>query len=125
MRCPKCQSEVGNAKTCPACGAVIPPGARRKSRQTGDPAQIKDEDLGSPPARIAYRCALYGLIPLAGLVLGPLAFVFGCAALRQELKLGGERVWTAAVLMLLGALILITNWAGVAMMFYGLVAGQG
>jgi hypothetical protein len=127
MRCPKCQAEVANElKTCPVCGKSIPPGVRRRAaRQLADPNQIKDEELGSRPARIAYQCALYGLIPLAGLILGPLALGFGCAALRVEMaKVGGGRAWTAIALMFIGTLILVGNWAGVAMMVYGLATGQ-
>jgi hypothetical protein len=87
-----------------------------------DPTVIKDEELGSPPARIAYRCALYGLIPLVGLLLGPLAVGFGCAAVRCELaKIGGGRVWTAVALVLVGLLIVVGNWGGMAMMVYGLM----
>jgi hypothetical protein len=40
-------------------------------------------------------------------------------------KVGGGRAWTPLALMLLGTLILIGNWAGVAMMVYGLAfAGE-
>jgi hypothetical protein len=122
MRCPKCQAEIASSdKTCPACGQAIPPGARRKAKQVADPNQIKDEELGSWPAQVAYRCVLYGLIPLAGLILGPLAVGFGWAALRIErAKPGGGRKWTPFALILVGSVILLTNWAGVLMMAYGL-----
>src|SRR5215831_9178747 len=111
MRCPKCQAEVhSTSKTCPSCGQAIPSGARRKAKQVADPNQIKDEELGSGPARFAYRCALYGLIPIVGLILGPLAVGFGSAAMRIELaKVGGGRVWTAFTLILVGSLILVSN----------------
>jgi hypothetical protein len=122
MRCPKCQAEIAvDVKTCPACGQAVARGPRRKAKQVlADPTQIKDEELGNPPARVAYRCALYGLIPVLGLVLGPLAVGFGCVALRCELRKVGGRVWIPVALMFVGLLIVLGNWGGVAMMVYGL-----
>ena len=99
----------------------MPRTARRRAQQTADPVLIKEEELGNPTARKAYYFCLYGLIPLAGLILGPLAVVFGWSAWRQEKAKGGRgRAWPAFTIVLIGTAIMVTNWAGVAMMVYGL-----
>jgi hypothetical protein len=69
----------------------------------------------------AYRCSVIGLVPLIGLVLGPLAFVLGFVAwYRGQGDPLQKGLGPAMAGMLLGGLVGITNWLGVALMIYGL-----
>jgi hypothetical protein len=126
MRCPKCQAEFDdNAEKCPVCAKAPSKNTRRRTQQSADPHQIKEEELGNPTARRAYYCALYGLIPFLGLLLGPLALVFGWSAWRQEkAKAGRGRTWPAFAILLFGVAITLSNWLGVAMMVYGLAFAE-
>jgi hypothetical protein len=61
------------------------------------------------------------LIPLVGLVLGPVAFLLGFVAWRRgqgdPLQKG---IGPALAGMLLGGSVAVTNWLGVALIIYGL-----
>ena len=69
---------------------------------------------GNRHARIAYLCAIIGLIPPLGLLLGPLAFIygrlFGFVAAKKELE--GKGIGHSWVSMLLGALETVMTAAG-------------
>ncbi|HVS37058.1 MAG TPA: zinc ribbon domain-containing protein [Gemmataceae bacterium] len=122
MRCPACQAEnPRDAVNCTACNAALP---RRPPRRR----VIEDgEAAGSPnvpsnrPALRAYRLSLIGLIPIAGLVCGPVAVILGALAAR---KVRGEPTFTAQGPLLasvvIGAIDAVTNWVGVTLMAIGL-----
>jgi hypothetical protein len=87
------------------------PSRRRKNDRSEIPVSFLPE--GNPNARRAYLCALAGLIPGLGLLLGPPAVVFGVvgrrAALRDELRRG---LGHAYVSRLLGAVEFVCNVVG-------------
>jgi hypothetical protein len=101
------------------------PLARRKKRRA------LDEESNTPfaeeataqmrAATRAYRCCVYGLIPGAGLVLGPLALALG---LRARLAGDNGSDWRgkglASAAMLVGGLLTLTNWLGLTLMVLGL-----
>src|SRR4051812_44657309 len=66
------------------------PARRRKNDRSEIPVSFLPE--GNPNAARAYVCALLGLVPGLGLILGPPAVVFGVlgrrAALRDEFRRG-------------------------------------
>jgi len=114
IRCPACQTENSNqTRVCTACGVKLP--RRRRGAE---------EEQGPPPstsALLAFRCAVCGLIPLVGLVMGPVALLLGFLAYRR----GQEDVVTsgnahAIAGMVFGGVIALTNWVGVLLMLYGL-----
>ena len=73
---------------------------------------------GNPHARRAYLCAVIGLIPGCGLVLGLPAIIFGRLGYRAGKADAGQRgAGHAYVSMLLGTLELLVN--GVALALFG------
>lgn len=77
----------------------------------------------NPRALAAYRCACYGLIPLAGLVLGPAAIAMGIRGWlhsRANPKDLGTGFASAAVI--LGLLELLTNGIGLTLIGIGLAS---
>jgi hypothetical protein len=71
-------------------------------------------------AQAAYRYAIFGIIPLAGLLLGPVAVVLGLLGWRDargDLKTKGGGFAVAAVI--LGLLELLTNGLGLTLMWVG------
>src|SRR5947209_14190573 len=117
MRCPVCSADNrGSHEECSACGAKLTRPSRRPMASAA-PDIWADRSL----ARIAYLCGLWGLIPLLGLVLGPVALVLGSIAWRRDQSLGGEKsVNPARAAIFLGVLVLVTNWVGFSFMLLGL-----
>ena len=123
VRCPSCQADnADDARQCASCGGTI---ARRPRRRVPDPddATGRGSTFGSPTAAAAFRCAAYGLIPGLGLLLGPAAVVLALVAYRQE-RAGPPRKGRSPALgvLALGAAVLVTNWAGVLLVIYGLTS---
>jgi uncharacterized Tic20 family protein len=72
-------------------------------------------------ARKAYLCALFGLIPFAGLLLGPIAIFYGRRGYRDgKLDADGNGVAHSAVSMVLGGLETIAHCAGLPLVASGL-----
>jgi hypothetical protein len=119
MQCTSCKAEVAKeAKECAACGTKVRR-TRKRAAEAADTPLTQEADLGSRPTQWAYRCAVYGLIPLVGLVLGPVAVVLALLGYRQDRTTAGKGRVALAVLAL-GAAVLLTNWVGVALMVFGL-----
>jgi hypothetical protein len=77
----------------------------------------------NPRAIAAYRCALYGLIPLAGLVLGPVAVALGVLGLRHPAVDAKDRTHGfASAAVILGVLELLTNGIGLTLIGIGLAS---
>jgi hypothetical protein len=74
----------------------------------------------------AYRCAIYGLIPVAGLVLGALALVLGVIAWircrNYPAKNGKGHAVTGIVL---GCLELLSNSVGLTFIWIGVTSLYG
>lgn len=126
MRCVACNTENAPQVTaCAACGATLV----RKARRRGVAAESDSPfgPIGDGPNRgalVAYRCAVIGLIPLVGLVAGPLAIALGCYAwLRDRKEADFTAVGPRNASVLLGALITLTNWLGLTLMVLGLWPG--
>jgi hypothetical protein len=71
-------------------------------------------------AQWAYRVCVLGLIPGLGLVLGPAAVVLGGWVHRGKPDLDPTARTLAGASVLLGTLIALTNWLGLALMILGL-----
>ncbi len=119
MRCPACQAEnPRDAVRCAACNAALPrrPARRRADDETPASAAVPS----NRPALFAYRLSLYGLIPLAGLVLGPTAVVLGALAARKartEPTFNAHGPLLASIVI--GAIDALTNWAGIVLIALG------
>jgi len=79
--------------------------------------------FNNPSALAAYRCAVYGLIPLAGLVLGPAAVALGILGWRHSrLHPDNKGLGHAATGIILGLLELLTNSVGLTFIWIGLTS---
>ncbi len=130
MDCPACHTEnASEAVACAACGRSLQPNAsgvsvdrpaRRSSsrRRNGDAGEAAATDSNNPVAWRAYRVALWSIVPGFGLLLGPVAMVFGGLAVRgagDDLSASNR----AKAAILFGAGSTLTQWLGVALMYYG------
>jgi hypothetical protein len=123
MRCPACQAEnLDDAGACSACGtALVPRPSRRVRRGASDSALGDTSGKKKGLAWTAYRCSVVGLIPFVGLLLGPIAFALGFLAWsRGQGEPLQKGIGPALAGMLLGGLVALTNWLGLALMIYGL-----
>jgi hypothetical protein len=123
MRCPACNAEnLDDAGACAACGTALQARPSRRVRRAGaDSASGDASEKKKGLAWTSYRFSVVGLIPLVGLVLGPLAFVLGFVAwYRGQGDPLQKGLGPALAAMLLGGLVAVTNWLGVALMIYGL-----
>lgn len=89
-----------------------------KRRDTSVPP---DPWTGDSLDRVAYRLSIWALIPVAGLVLGPLALILAIAAWRRRNEEGTEIVrGSLLVASILGALLTISNAVGITLIVLGL-----
>jgi zinc-ribbon domain len=122
MRCPACGAEnPEEAKRCPACGERMARKPRRREPiDDTDSPFTRGSDTPLAPAMRAYRCAVCSLIPIAGLLLGPLAVFLALLAWRQGRRdpaLQGNRYIAAA--LGLGLITLLCNGVGLTLMVMG------
>ena len=126
MLCPNCNaSNAPDAVECASCKAPMqrrPARRRDRSEETDWPFGVRPEG-SNLPALLAYRLSLFGLIPVAGLVLGPIAVVLGLLAAyrgRADSAFTARIPVTAAVVI--GSIDALTNWGGVVLMWLGLTS---
>jgi hypothetical protein len=127
MRCAACNTEnPDDGGHCRTCGNTSAP--RRKASGRRRTALDEVESPFSPnidpvnrTAAWAWRLSVFGLIPGAGLLLGPLALLLGVVARRRGKR---DPAFTAnhlaAAAIILGGLLTITTWLGLALMLLGL-----
>lgn len=126
MRCPACHAvNPRDAERCASCGKAFPrkPARKRAASEEPDAETAARAEESNRAALRAYRLSLYGLIPFAGLVLGPAALVLGVAAGRKgrrDPSFSAHGPVAAAVV--LGTVDALTNWAGVVLMVLGLLS---
>src|SRR5215217_3715978 len=110
MKCPSCQAENDDAlKTCAACGKPLKP--RRRKRSDDDEPPTPEQEAYQRAAWWTFRAGMWGLVPPAGLVLGPLA-LYRAAQLSGPEQPGRSLVrWAARVALL----CTVTQWAGLAL----------
>ncbi len=128
MNCPACGAAASSdARHCSNCGARLaaPPGdtdvpeveGELVHRPGGDgPEAARAEGLASlipyrnPKALAGYYCGWLSLIPLAGLVLAPVALLLGILGLRRSWAEPGARGSVHAVIAIgFGFLSLLCN----------------
>ena len=97
----------------------------RRRRPPPPPRVSRDDDAVSTiipyrnaMALTAYYCAVFSLIPVFGLLLGPLALGFGIAGLRR-VRQDPEAKGTAHAItgIVLGSLTTLANWGVAALIF--------
>jgi hypothetical protein len=122
MRCPSCQVENPTATgKCQACGKSLKRRSKRSVlEETDTPFSPRAEGRNRAALR-AYRLTLLGLTPGLGLVCGPVGMVLGAAArVRGARETGFTAQGPATAAVILGAVITVTNWLGLAFMVVGL-----
>jgi hypothetical protein len=125
MRCPACNADnARDARRCGACQANLP----RRSRRRNDFSDLPFDPASDPRlarALRSWRLAVLALIPFAGLVLGPAAFLLGLLSYRRgETDLAASGNGHALAGMLIGGLAALTNWVGVLLMVAGLASAR-
>jgi len=106
MNCSRCQQQLPlGAAFCPACGASC--GAPPTS-PTASPSRTDSDATGglipykNPKALWGYYCAIFSLLPIAGLPLGIIAIVLGFLGLRdyrrEPHRRGAAHAWIALIL---------------------------
>jgi hypothetical protein len=125
MHCPACNADnASDARRCVSCQGRLPRRSRRRNNELNDLPFDPDSDPRLARALRSWRLAVYAMIPLAGLVLGPAAFVLGLLSYRRgEPELASSGNGHALAAMLIGGLAGLTNWIGLVLMIVGLKAG--
>lgn len=124
MRCGTCGKDNPIRITrCQTCGDTI----SQRSRRAPASASGRDDGWSFSPTNSsgaeAYRYSLYGLIPLVGLVLGPMALLHGIRGLRLGRADSAARDTSQAMAgVLLGTFELLTNGIGLVLLVVGLIS---
>jgi hypothetical protein len=126
MLCPTCNaSNAPGAVECASCKAPMqrrPARKRDRSEESDWPFGVRPEGVNLS-ALLAYRLSLFGLIPIAGLVLGPIAVVLGVvAALRGRADPAFSARIPVIAAVVIGSIDSLTNWGGVVLMWFGLMS---
>ena len=125
MRCPSCNAETPEGLSCAACGRPLPAPRRKPARKRGVEEVLETPfsrhvEPANRPAMRAFRVAVYALVPGLGLLLGPLAVFLGA---RAGWRGRSDPAFTARIparaAVVLGGLISVTNWVGLALMIAG------
>ena len=85
---------------------------------------LEHASVHAPQAARAYSWSIYSMVPVLGLLLGPLSIVLGWLALRRGRSIPefrGKALCVAA--MIIGTLVALTQWAGLWLMVRGLQGG--
>jgi hypothetical protein len=94
--------------------------ARRRNGATAPP-EIAWMDSPNKTAKLAYRCGLLAMVPLAGLALGPIALGLGILGrLRERPNPTVQGAAQSMAAIVLGALTALTNWLGLWLILTGL-----
>src|SRR5438105_6759886 len=93
MRCAACGTENSEQdRQCKQCGGRLPRPSRRREIQSV-PSSWTSKRLDDQ----AFRLAIWGLIPPAGLILGPLALILGIRSIRHARAAGEDRFTPAMI----------------------------
>src|SRR4051812_15405515 len=119
MRCPNCDAENDDkARTCAACGTALK--RRRRKRDDEDAVVSPQTEAYNREVLSLYKWCLLALIPVAGLVLGPLvawrAHRFSKKAATDPMLAGAIPVGLAFWMGVMSGLL---SWVGVALMALG------
>jgi hypothetical protein len=123
MHCPACDAPVpAQAPRCAECGDKL---SRRQGRRRLEEEDEEGAERVVPHKNLtairSYHVGVIGLIPGLGLVLGPVALALGVFGVRYgKANRAARESGHAAVGILLGALELLFNGAGLILMLIGL-----
>jgi hypothetical protein len=117
MRCPSCGTETGEETgKCTACGVHLPSKVNRRTRARPDPANPQENLL----AWRAFHCSQFSMIPVAGLILGPLSVSMAVWARRgSRSDSGNKSLGPSAAAIFLGLGTTLTQWLGLYLILRG------
>jgi hypothetical protein len=134
MDCPACNAEnASTAVACVTCGRSLPSSATdsnsdRASRRSGsrrrslDTSDVAVTDSKNPAAWRAYRVSLWSMVPGFGLLLGLVAMVLGCLAVRSAGDdLSASNRAKAAIVIGTGSAV--TQWLGITLIYLSSFGG--
>jgi hypothetical protein len=122
MLCPVCkkENEDGN-HNCAHCGSRL---TKRRNRRRDEDQENGESSADYRIAWLAYRCAAIGLIPFVGLLLGPVALILGAIAWWQTRRNPWKKgLGPVGAALLLGLLITVTMWSGLALIVHAALPG--
>ncbi|MFO0846471.1 MAG: hypothetical protein U0797_29560 [Gemmataceae bacterium] len=119
MRCPSCQADnPPTATACSGCQAPMTPRRRRRSEAAEDSPKTEEYNR---QVRNIFRVCLLSMVPLLGLVLGPLSAARAWRFLHQaRTDPAFQAEHAAKVVVAFGLLTGVTNWLGLALILLGL-----
>jgi hypothetical protein len=126
MLCPECGADVPEgAKKCPACRSRLARSRRQEDDESNESPFARQSITRNRTAIRAYRYSVISLIPILGLLMGPLALVLAYLAWREGRRepTGTQNSFVVAAL-LLGTASLFANGIGVTLMVLGLMSGN-
>ena len=117
MLCPSCNAQnEDKAKVCSSCGAALKPRRARKKRDDDDGPPSAEAEAHNREVTILYRWCLLALIPVAGLVLGPLV---AWRARRFRAKAAGDPALAGSIpvglAFWMGVMSGVLSWLGAAL----------
>src|SRR5262249_13827173 len=101
--------------SCGSCGVRLSRGANRRTRARALPADPQENRL----AWKAYDYSLYSMIPIIGLVLGPMGVLLGLLSRRAgKTDTGDKQLSPSAAAIILGLATALTQWLGLYLMIH-------
>ena len=101
---------------------AAPKKRKPRNRDLGDAEVFGDFTPRRNPAAVkSYAFSLYGLVPVLGLILGPIAIVLGILGHRRHRRdpsIKGRNFAAAGIII--GSLTVVTNVAGIACIGHGM-----
>jgi hypothetical protein len=95
---------------------------RRQSSGGGDDSVATLIPYRNPKALISYYCGVFGLIPFVGLILGPIALIFGILGMRYAKQHPTAKGTGHAITgIVLGTLVILGHLSCVGLMVVGLI----
>jgi hypothetical protein len=125
MRCPACATDnPADSPNCGKCGEKLAKPSRRRVPNFDDKYSLIGSRVPkNRKAVLAYRCAMFGLIPGLGLLLGGVAVGMGFFGYRHALAAPSDRgLGHAVAAMILGSLELVSHVVGFTLIWIGLHA---
>lgn len=117
MRCPTCKADNPDTATaCAACSTTIKPRKPRRRRDDREEAVSPEAEALNREVLSLYRWSFLALIPVAGLILGPLVIY---RAIRFQRRVGKDPAVGAAIPVWLafwmGLMSGVLSWLGLAL----------
>jgi zinc-ribbon domain len=124
-RCPSCNADnPDDASACTACGTALKPRRPRRRREEREESVSPQAEAFNREVLALYRWGFLALIPVAGLILGPLV---AYRARRFRSRVAGDPALAGAIpvglAFWMGVMSGVVSWLGLTLMLLGLWLG--